>query len=232
MMPGFGGILTPLTDTGPGQARLNELGSDNSRTKQLQQVQLTVQSGLSKKEYPHTKRWEASQKVIWLLESSSQYLCMHTQYSADHTHHAIFQTQEHHSDCLLIVKTEAKQKQSMNTKIPVLKARCRSHEYAQLQEKSTGNMLQTQTEELDSINKDIPLKNEYVGLVPQKSNLQGYPLHKTSMGVDIFFSLIRSYFCLFVAAFSPCQGREPRLKYISTQPKDSKSSLRDCSTTA
>lgn len=36
MMPGFGGILTPLTDTGPGQARLNELGSDNSRTKQLQ----------------------------------------------------------------------------------------------------------------------------------------------------------------------------------------------------
>lgn len=44
----------------------------------------------------------------------------------------------------------------------------------------------------------------------------GYPLQSTSMGVDIFFSLMRSYFCLLVAALSPCQGREPRLKYMST----------------
>ena len=41
-------------------------------------------------------------------------------------------------------------------------------------------------------------------------------MHSTSMGVDIFFSLILSYFCRLVAAFSPYQGSEPRLKYIST----------------
>lgn len=29
----------------------------------------------------------------------------------------------------------------------------------------------------------------------------------TSIGVDIFFSLILSYFCFFVPAFNPCQGR-------------------------
>lgn len=29
----------------------------------------------------------------------------------------------------------------------------------------------------------------------------------TSIGVDIFFSLILSYFCFFVPAFKPCQGR-------------------------
>ena len=36
------------------------------------------------------------------------------------------------------------------------------------------------------------------------------------MGVDIFFSLIFSYFCFLVAAFRPCQGREPRRKYMTT----------------
>lgn len=30
---------------------------------------------------------------------------------------------------------------------------------------------------------------------------------QTSMGVDTFFSRILSYFCFFVAAFRPCQGR-------------------------
>lgn len=49
------------------------------------------------------------------------------------------------------------------------------------------------------------------------------------MGVDIFFSDIRSYFCRFVAALRPCHGNEPLLKYIKTYPKDSKSSLLDCS---
>lgn len=49
------------------------------------------------------------------------------------------------------------------------------------------------------------------------------------MGVDIFFSLMRSYFCLLVAAFRPCQGREPRLKYMRTYPSDSRSSRLDCS---
>lgn len=51
------------------------------------------------------------------------------------------------------------------------------------------------------------------------------------MGVDIFFSLMRSYFCLLVAALRPCQGREPRLKYIRTYPSDSRSSRLDCSVT-
>ena len=32
-------------------------------------------------------------------------------------------------------------------------------------------------------------------------------IHYTSNEVDIFFSLILSYFCLLVPAFSPCQGR-------------------------
>lgn len=34
-------------------------------------------------------------------------------------------------------------------------------------------------------------------------------LQRTSTGVDIFFSLIRSYFCFFVIAFKPCHGSEP-----------------------
>lgn len=52
---------------------------------------------------------------------------------------------------------------------------------------------------------------------PSKSeHLQGYPLQSTSIGVDIFFSLILSYFWRLVAALRPCQGSEPRLKYMST----------------
>lgn len=54
-------------------------------------------------------------------------------------------------------------------------------------------------------------------------------MHSTSMGVDIFFSLMRSYFCLLVAAFRPCHGSEPRLKYMRTYPNDSRSSRLDCS---
>lgn len=54
-------------------------------------------------------------------------------------------------------------------------------------------------------------------------------LHNTSTGVDIFFSLIFSYFCFLVAALSPCHGRQPLLKYMSTYPRDSISSRRDCS---
>ena len=48
------------------------------------------------------------------------------------------------------------------------------------------------------------------------ANSAGKPLHSTSTGVDIFFSLIFSYFCFLVAALRPCHGREPRLKYIMT----------------
>lgn len=47
-------------------------------------------------------------------------------------------------------------------------------------------------------------------------NLHGNPLQRTSIGVDIFFSLILSYFCFFVAALRPCHGRLPRLKYMRT----------------
>ena len=54
-------------------------------------------------------------------------------------------------------------------------------------------------------------------------------MHSTSMGVPIFFSLILSYFSFLVTAFSPCHGRLPLLKYISTKPSDSKSSLLLCS---
>ena len=60
-------------------------------------------------------------------------------------------------------------------------------------------------------------------------HLLGYPLQSTSTGVDSFFSLILSYFCFFVAALSPCQGKLPKLKYINMYPSDSKSSRRLCS---
>ena len=51
-------------------------------------------------------------------------------------------------------------------------------------------------------------------------------LQRTSIGVESFFSLIFSYFCFFVAALSPCQGKLVRLKYISTYPMLSISSRR------
>ena len=60
-------------------------------------------------------------------------------------------------------------------------------------------------------------------------SVPGNPLQSSSMGVDIFFSLMRSYFCLFVAAFKPCHGKLPRRKYMKTYPSDSMSSLRLCS---
>src|SRR5271167_2365835 len=62
------------------------------------------------------------------------------------------------------------------------------------------------------------------------ANSLGKPRQRTSVGVVIFFSMIRSYFCFLVAAFSPCQGSEPRQKYSMTYPRDSMSSRRDCST--
>jgi hypothetical protein len=49
------------------------------------------------------------------------------------------------------------------------------------------------------------------------------------MGVVCFFSPIFSYFCLFVAALRPCQGKLPRRKYMKTWPRDSRSSRLDCS---
>ena len=61
------------------------------------------------------------------------------------------------------------------------------------------------------------------------ANSAGNPLHKTSTGVDIFFSLIFLCFCFFAAAFNPCHGRLVLLKYIKTHPNDSMSSQRLCS---
>ena len=55
------------------------------------------------------------------------------------------------------------------------------------------------------------------------------PLHSSSTEVDIFFSLILSYFCFFVAARRPCHGRLPRRKYIMMYAIDSTSSRRLCS---
>ena len=60
-------------------------------------------------------------------------------------------------------------------------------------------------------------------------NLHGKLLLSSSIGVDIFFSLILSYFCRLVAAFNPCHGKLPLRKYMSTYPNDSISSLRLCS---
>ena len=47
-------------------------------------------------------------------------------------------------------------------------------------------------------------------------NVHGNPLQSSSIGVDIFFSLMRSYFWRLVAALRPCQGKLPRRKYINT----------------
>ena len=48
------------------------------------------------------------------------------------------------------------------------------------------------------------------------TNSLGKPRQRISMAVTIFFSLIFSYFCFFVAALRPCHGRLPRRKYIMT----------------
>jgi hypothetical protein len=41
-------------------------------------------------------------------------------------------------------------------------------------------------------------------------NKPGKPLQSNSTGVEIFFSLMRSYFCFFVAAFNPCNKHAER----------------------
>ena len=59
--------------------------------------------------------------------------------------------------------------------------------------------------------------------------LQGNPSQRSLMAVNCFFSPIFSYFCLLVAALSPCHGKPPRRKYMKTWPSASRSSRRDCS---
>ena len=51
------------------------------------------------------------------------------------------------------------------------------------------------------------------------------------MEVESFLSRIFSYFSFLVLAGSPYHGRLPRQKYIKTNPRDSRSSRRDYSTT-
>lgn len=51
------------------------------------------------------------------------------------------------------------------------------------------------------------------------------------MEVESFLSRIFSYFSFLVFAGSPYHGRLPRQKYIKTNPRDSRSSRRDYSTT-
>ena len=57
------------------------------------------------------------------------------------------------------------------------------------------------------------------------ANSFGKPLHKVSIGVVIFFSIILSYFSFLLLALRFYHGREPLKKYIKTYPKLSKSSL-------
>jgi hypothetical protein len=47
--------------------------------------------------------------------------------------------------------------------------------------------------------------------------------------VACFLSNIRWYFIFLVEAFNPCHGKEPRRKYMSTNPRDSMSSRLLCS---
>jgi hypothetical protein len=62
-----------------------------------------------------------------------------------------------------------------------------------------------------------------------KGHEPGKPSESSLIAVVCFFSPIFSYFCLFVAALSPCQGSPPRRKYMKTCPRPSRSSRRDCS---
>ncbi len=66
-------------------------------------------------------------------------------------------------------------------------------------------------------------------MIKIKCYTPGKPSHNSLIGVVCFFSPIFSYFCLFVAALSPCHGKLPLKKYMKTWPKASRSSRRDCS---
>ena len=70
----------------------------------------------------------------------------------------------------------------------------------------------------------------FIYFSPSVENSHGKPLQSCSVEVLILRSMIRSYFCFLVLALRPCHGRLPRMKYISTYPNDSRSSLRLCST--
>ena len=49
----------------------------------------------------------------------------------------------------------------------------------------------------------------------------GNPSQRTSMGVALFVSPIFWYLSFRVSAFSPCQGRDPRRKYMNMWPRAS-----------
>lgn len=73
------------------------------------------------------------------------------------------------------------------------------------------------------------VRKEREEVKPTHIVLPGYPSQSACTPIALFVSPIFSYFCLFVGAFSPCHGSDPRKKYIKTWPKASRSSRRDCS---
>ena len=52
--------------------------------------------------------------------------------------------------------------------------------------------------------------------LPSMQRLPGKPSQRSLIAVVCFFSPIFSYFCLLVAALSPCHGNPPRRKYMKT----------------
>ena len=60
-------------------------------------------------------------------------------------------------------------------------------------------------------------------------NSSGKFFVSASIEVESFLSRIFSYFSFLVRAGRPYHGRLPLLKYMRTKPRDSRSSLLDCS---
>jgi len=81
----------------------------------------------------------------------------------------------------------------------------------------------------ETVKKFAPVNDDVTQTLERVTHSHEKPLHSSSTDVDIFFSLILSYFCFFVAARSPCHGRLPRRRYIMMYAMDSTSSRRLCS---
>ena len=64
------------------------------------------------------------------------------------------------------------------------------------------------------------------GLACRQSGEQSVnPRQRRSVGVVIFFSTIRSYFCFLVAALRPCHGKAPRRKNTSEHKQETQGHL-------
>jgi hypothetical protein len=74
------------------------------------------------------------------------------------------------------------------------------------------------------------LESEISDIAQILVELLGEPITEVlDRGRLFFLSPIFSYFCLFVAALSPCQGSLPLRKYMKICPSASRSSRLDCS---